>query len=161
MFPNNPRRPFRTMLPPNRLHEIALGIHQIEIDRVIDQVILPGLDPLRRAEIDPVLLAHVLDLLPTARDADDARVELGEVVFQHQRGVAGRVAGDEEGQHGGGALGRGGSARAKGGRGNAEFGGRGVDEVDDPGELVEFFRADVRAVGETEVDLEGVEEEHV
>ena len=71
--------------------------HQIKINTVIHQVIHPGLRPFGRAEIDPVLLAHVLDLLPRARQAQDAWVEFCEVGFQDGGRVARGIAGYEEG----------------------------------------------------------------
>jgi len=94
------RRLLRAMLSPNGLDEIALRIHQVEVDAVVDEVILAWLDTLRGGEVHAVLLAHLLDLLPGARQADDVRVELGQVGSQDGRGVAGRVAGYEDGKEG-------------------------------------------------------------
>jgi hypothetical protein len=75
MPPNNLRRRLRAMLSPNRLHKIALWIHQVEVDTMIDEIILPLRHPLRSREIDAVFLADILDLLPGARQADDGGVE--------------------------------------------------------------------------------------
>jgi len=141
MPPNQPRRLLGAMLPPNSLHKIPLGIHQIKIDTMIDQVILPLLRALGRREIHAIFLTHVFDLFPGAGEADDAGVEFGEVGFEHGGGVAGGVAGDKDGEEGGVGGVRGGEREAR------------VDEVDHAGHFVEFFGADVRAVSEAEVDL--------
>jgi hypothetical protein len=79
MPPNNLRRRLRTMLSPNRLNKIALRIHQIKIDTMIDEIILALSDTLRRREVDAVFLADILDLLPGSRQADDGGVEFREV----------------------------------------------------------------------------------
>ena len=68
-------------------------------------------------------------------------MEFGEVGFEHGGGVAGGVAGDEDGEEGG-----------LGGVGGGEREAR-ADEIDHAGHFVEFFGADVRTVGEAEVDL--------
>ncbi len=133
MLLNNLRRLLRTMLPANRLDKIPLGIHEIKIYTVINEVILAGLDIRRRGEVHAIRLAHGLDLLPGPREADQCGVELSEVGFHHRGRVARRVTGDEDGAQG---LGR------------SRF-----DEVDHVRHFVEFFGADVRAVGEAEVDL--------
>jgi len=121
---------------------------------MIHQIIRPRRRPLRRTEINTVSLAHVFDLLPGAREADDGGVEFGEVAVQHGGGVARGVAGYEDGEEGGswdggGWLGRG---RSDGRRGGGGGGGRG-DEIDHPRHLIEFFGADIRAVREPEINL--------
>ena len=73
---------------------------------MIHQIIHPRLHSLGRTKIDAIRLTHIFDLLPGARQADNARVELGEVALQHGRGVAGGIAGDEDGEEWG-FLGRG------------------------------------------------------
>jgi len=79
--------------------------HQVEIDTMIHQIIHPRRRPLRRAEVDAVFSAHVLDLLPGAREADDRGVEFGEVAVQHGGrvpcGIAGYEDGEERGAWGG------------------------------------------------------------
>ena len=94
------RRTLRAMLPPNRFDEITHRIHHVEIDAVIDQVILSHLRIRRRAEVHPILLAYILDLIPRARQAHEAGVEFFQVGAQHGRGVPGGIAGDEEGEQG-------------------------------------------------------------
>lgn len=119
---------------------------------MIDQVIRPWLRPFRRAEVDSIFLAHILDLVPAPRQSDNSRVELLEVCFQYGGGVAGGVAGDEKREERTAVWGwRGGE---EGGGGDAGGLGR-RDEVDHAGEFVEFFGANVGAVGEAEVDLWG------
>lgn len=73
---------------------------------MIDQIIHSRLRPLGRAEVDPVRLAHVLDLLPRPRQPHERRVEFFQVCFQHRGRVAGWIAGDEEGEDGGTGDGR-------------------------------------------------------
>ncbi len=75
-------------------------------------------------------------------------MEFGEVGFQHGGCVARGVAGYEDGEERGG--GRGGRGEGGGGDGVTPCGG---DEVDDPGEFVEFVGADVGTVREAEIDL--------
>jgi hypothetical protein len=98
---------------------------------MIHQIIRPRRRPLGRTEINTVFLAHVFDLLPGAREADDGGVEFGEVAVQHGGGVARGVAGYEDGEEGGswgggGWLGRGragGKGRGDGRRGGGREGG--------------------------------------
>ena len=47
--------------------ELALRVHDVEEDGVVDEVGLPRLHVGRRAEVHAVLLADVLDLLVRAR----------------------------------------------------------------------------------------------
>lgn len=140
---NNPRRRLRTMLPPNRLHKIALGIHQIKINTMIHKIILSLLHPLRRRKVHSILLTYILDLFPSACEAYDRRVEFGEVGGEHAGCVAGWVAGDEEGEDG------------------REGGWGGVYEVDHLGHFVEFFGADVGAVGEAKINLSQDSHQHI
>lgn len=124
---------------------------------MIHQIIRPRRRPLGRTEINAVFLAHVFDLLPAAREADDGGVELGEVAVQHGGGVARRVAGYEDGEEEGSWRGGGGSGWWGGGSGRDGGGGGGGrsrgDEIDHPRHLVEFFGADVGTVRESEIDL--------
>lgn len=112
--------------------------HQVKVDAVIDKIILARLHILRRAEVDAVFLADVLDLLVRARQTDDIRMELAQVLAQHLGRVAGRVAGDENRSHH---------------RGTAS---RLFDIVDDGGHLVKLIGADIRTVGEAKVNLSEV-----
>lgn len=65
---------------------------------MVDQIVLTLLHARRRAEIHPVLLTHVLDLLPRAGETDDVLVEFREVFGEHGGGVARWVAGYEDGE---------------------------------------------------------------
>lgn len=121
------------MLAAERLDEVAIGVHQVEVDAVVDEVVLAGLDVLGGAEVDAVRLADGLDLVVRARQAHEARVELGEVRLQHPGVVARRVARDEDRHHAPRVL--------------------RLHRVEHPRHLVQLLRADVRAVREAEVDL--------
>ena len=121
------------MLSSNRLDEIALGIHQVEINTVVHQIILSLLHPLRRAEVYPIRLAHTLDLLPTPRQANQVGMELLQVFLEHGRGVARRVAGDEHGHHLRHVL------------------GRRLHQINHPRHLIQLLRADVRTVAEPKI----------
>jgi hypothetical protein len=134
MIPNNLRRLLRTVLPSNGLHKIPIRIHQVEIYRMIHQVILAGLDSLRRAEIYSVCFTDCFYLFPGPGQSYERGVEFRKVGFHDCWGIAGRIARYENGtQHPG-----------------VRF----LDEVDHVGHFVEFFGADVWAVGEAEVDLD-------
>ena len=97
MIKNNLRASIWAMLPSQSLHEVSVWIHQVKVDAMVHQVILSGFDVLRRAEVYPVRLAHVLDLVVCARQPDQRRVELGKVAFQSGRAITLRVACDEDG----------------------------------------------------------------
>ncbi len=109
---------------------------------MIDQIILAFLDSLWRTKIHSILLTNFFDLFPGAREAHYCGVEFGEVGLQDAGGIAGRVAGYEQRKEG----------RERGWRFRGEEG-RSVDDVYHLGHFVEFFRADVGTVGETEVYL--------
>jgi hypothetical protein len=96
MRQNNLRCILRTMLPPNRLDEIPLRIHQIKINTVVDQIILALLDTFRRAKVHSILLADVFYLFPRSCQADYGGVEFGEVGLEDAGRVSCWVAGYEE-----------------------------------------------------------------
>lgn len=121
------------VLSAQRLHKVALGVHQVEVYAVVYQIVLTRSHVLGRAKVHSVRLAHVLDLVVCARQADEGGVEFGQVLLQHLGGVAFRVTGDEDGQDGAGAL--------------------GLDQIKHAGHLVEFLRADIGAMGEAKVNL--------
>lgn len=123
----------RRMLAAEGLNKVALRVHDVEVDAVVDEVVLAGLDVRRRAEVDTVCLADSLDLIVGAREADELGVELGEIAFEHFRLVARRVTGDEDGREGAGAL--------------------LLHEIIHARHLVQLIGADVRAVREAKVDL--------
>ena len=134
MLYDDPRCTLRRVLSSNALHEIALGIHHVEVYTVVDQVILLSWLQLRWCgEIDSVLLAHVFYLRPCSCQSDEGGVEFREVGFQHFRGVAGWVDGDED------------EACAV----RNLF----LQDVDCERHFVKFVRADVGAVAEAKVDL--------
>ena len=128
---------------------------------MIYQIILPLLHILRRTEINPILLTNILYLLVCPRQPNYTWVKLGEVFLQDTRSVSGRIAGYEDWEDGldlGGVGGAGRDGRRDGGgwRGVRGWcGGREscVYEVYHLGHFVEFFGADVGAVGEAKVDL--------
>lgn len=109
---------------------------------MIHQVILARLHVLGRAEVDTVLAADVLDLLVGTGQADDARVELLQILAQNLWGIAGRIAGNEDRKE---------KLVVLGGL---------SDLVDDLGHLVQLVRADIGAVGKTKVDLLPAKEPH-
>lgn len=135
MLHNQPRRALWRILATNTLDKVALGIHQVEINAVVDQIVFAGCDILWRAEIHTVRFTHLFHLLVGSREADDIRMELGEVFFEHLRSISSGIAGDEYGFHDLGAV-----------RG-------GFDVVDDGGHFVELIGADVGAVREAKVHL--------
>lgn len=115
------------------LDKLHLGIHNIKIDAVVDQVILSGLDVLRRAEVDAERLAHRLDIFVRPRQANELGVELGQVALDHAGRVTCWVARYEDGQN----------------RPRALL----VDEIHNAGHLVKLFGAYIWAMCEAEVDL--------
>ena len=123
--------------------------HQIKINTMIHQIIHPRFHPFRRTEINPILLTHVLNLLPRPRQPYYPGMELLQIALQHRRGIARWVAGDEERKERSSFA----AAWRVESRGTDTGIGGGGDEIDHFGELVEFFGADVGAVREAEVDL--------
>lgn len=106
--------------------------HQVKVDTVIHQIILPGLHIRRRREVNPIRLANILNLLPRPRHAQNIIMELGQIPPDNLRRVPSRVARDEHTpQHALALL--------------------LLDLVDHAGHLVQLLRADVRAVREAEV----------
>jgi hypothetical protein len=110
--------------------------HQVEVDTVIHEVVLPRLHILRGTEVHTVLLAHVLDLFVRASQTDNAGVELLQVLAQDLGGIADRIASNEN--------------RHK----ELLVLSSGLDLLDDLGHLVQLVRADIRAVSEAEVNLQ-------
>lgn len=101
---------------------------------MIDQVVLSGLHCRWRTEVHAVLLACLLDVLISSRQANYGRVELGEVFLQDFRRVPRGVAGDHQRGHNISTL----------------F----LDLVVHESHLVQLVGADVGAVREAEVDLD-------
>ena len=122
-----------TVLATEGLDEVAVRVHDVEVDAVVDEVVLPRLDVARRAEVHAVRLAHVADLVVGPREPHELLVELPQVRLQHPRVVARRVARDEHRQ-----------------QEPRQFC---LHQVVHPRHLVQLVRADVRAVREAEVDL--------
>lgn len=99
MIQDNLRRLLRTMLTSNSLHEITFRIHQIEINTVIHKVILALRHVRRRAEIHPIFLADILNLLPGACQANDVVMEFRQVFLENARGIARWIASYEDRDH--------------------------------------------------------------
>jgi hypothetical protein len=76
MLHDNTRRTLRRILSSNTLHEVPLRIHNIKINAMIHQIVLPGFNILGRAKINPILLTHVLRLLVRPCQANNAGMEL-------------------------------------------------------------------------------------
>lgn len=106
--------------------------HKIEVNAVIHQVVLARLDIRRRGEINSVRLASLLHLLILSRQPQHIIVELLQIALHDFWRVPRGIACDEHGQHGVPVL--------------------LLDVVNHAGHLVQLFRADVRAVGEAEID---------
>lgn len=121
------------MLPPQRLHKVALRTHQVEVDAVVHQIVRSWRRVARCAEVYPVRLAHGLDLVVRPRQANELGVELGQVFLHLGGAVARRVARHKHGLERVGAL----------------F----IHKVVHDGHLVELFGADVGTVREAEVYL--------
>ncbi len=107
---------------------------------MIHQIILALLHAFRRTKVHSILFTYILYLFPSPCEADDRRVEFGEVGLQDTRGVSCRVASYEEREQ-----------WWEGGGGGEKW--RGIYEIDHLRHLVELFGADVRAVAEAEVYL--------
>ena len=72
--------------------------HQIKVNRVVDQVILPRLHVRRRREVHPELLTRILDLLPLAREAQQVGMELSQVLLDDLRRVPRWITRNKDGQ---------------------------------------------------------------
>jgi hypothetical protein len=109
--------------------------HQVKVNTVIHQIVLPGLHTARRTKVHPIRLACLLNLLVFARQANEVWVEFFQVLLEHLWVVARGVAGDHEREEHAAAF-----------RNNF---------VVHEGQFVEFVGADIGAVREAEVDLRG------
>mmetsp|Transcript_12639 Transcript_12639/g.24660 ORF Transcript_12639/g.24660 Transcript_12639/m.24660 type:complete len:315 (-) Transcript_12639:60-1004(-) len=112
------------------LEELAVGAHEVEEDGVVHQVVL--LVAGRGAEVDAEGLGHLGDVLIAPREADEPRVVVLLVRVEALGRVALGVDRDEHGLHGGDAVGL-------------------VHHVEGAAHLLELRGADVRALGEAEV----------
>lgn len=117
------------------LQLISQLTHQVEVDTVVHEVVLSGLHILGGAEVHAVLLAHMLDLLVRASQADDAGVELLQILAKHLGCITDGITGNENGHE------------------ELLISGRSLDLLDDLGHLVQLIGADIGAVSEAEVDL--------
>lgn len=80
---------------PKGLDEASAGIDEVEVNRVVDEVIVPRSDICGGGEVHPVGPTDGLDGLVRARQADQARVEIGNVSSHLGHGVPRRVTRDE------------------------------------------------------------------
>jgi len=108
--------------------------HEIEVDTMIHQIILPRFHIRRRRKIYPISLAGRLDLPPRARQAYQIGMEFLQVFLRHRRRISCRVASYEDRSH--------------------DVAAGFFDEVDHLGHLVEFFGADVGTVCKSKIDLQ-------
>ena len=106
--------------------------HQVKVDTVIHQIILPGLNIRRRRKVHAIRLAHILDLLPRPRHAQNILMELRQIPANNLRRIASRIARNKHIPHDALAV--------------LLF-----DLVDHAGHLVQLLGADVRAVREAKV----------
>lgn len=84
---------FCSILPTNALHEITFWIHNIEIDAMIHQIVFfTRLNIWWCTEIDSILFADVLHLLPSSCETNQVWMELGEICSKNGRGIAEWVA---------------------------------------------------------------------
>ena len=102
---------------------------------MVHKVVLAGLHILGGTEVHTVLLAHMLDLLVRASQADDAGVELLQILAQHLGRITDGIASNKDGHE------------------ELLVPGRSLDLLDDLGHLVQLIGADIGAVSEAEVDL--------
>lgn len=98
MIVDDLRRSINREISPDCFDEITLRIHEIEIDAMVYQIVLPWLHVRRRGKIYSVRLTHVLHLLPSARHAQNIIMELGQISSDHLRRVSGWITRDEYGQ---------------------------------------------------------------
>lgn len=123
----------RRVLSTQCLNKITLRIHEVEVDAVVHQVVLSGLNVLRCAEVDAVLLAEVLNLIVCTSQANKLVVELAEVFLERLWCITSRVAGNEDGEKcAGGLL---------------------FHNVQHGRHLIELFGADIGASGKAKIDL--------
>jgi len=118
-------------VPPNGLHKVSLGIHEVEVDAVIYKVILTRFHIRWRGEVHSVGLAHVLDFLPSPCHPEHVRMKFGEVPTYHLRRISCWVATDEDWQH--------------------HVAMHGLDPINHARHLIQLLGADIWAVREPEI----------
>lgn len=128
----------RTVLSSQSLHKIALGAHQVKVDAVVHQVVLPGRRVARRAKVHSVRLAHGFDVVVGPCQTNELWMELGKVLLELRGTIARRIAGHKYAVQLSRKL--------------------LLDRVKHDGHLVEFFGANIRAVSEAKIDLDGENE---
>ena len=99
---------------------------------MINQIILAGLDILRRRKVHSVRLAHALDRVIRPRQTQNVLVKVCQVVLRNLGRVPRRVASDEDRPH--------------------DSPMRRLDLVNHASHFVQLFGTDVRTVGEAKVD---------
>lgn len=92
------------MLSAKSLDKVSFGIHKIEVNAMIDQIVLARFDVLRCAEVYTVFFAKILDLVIRSSQANELGVEFGEVSLEGLGIVTLGIAGDEDGQQFAGCL---------------------------------------------------------
>ena len=80
----------RLVVLPVERHELPVRVHQVHDDRMIDEVVVAVLVA-RLVIVHPVLLRRGFTRLHAARDADEPRVELLDVLLHPLDGVSLRV----------------------------------------------------------------------
>lgn len=81
------------------LHELAVGIKQVQEDTMIHQIIVLRFRRRGRGEVHPIRFADCLGLLVGAVQTYETGVEVFEILGDAGGGVACRVDGDEDGLH--------------------------------------------------------------
>lgn len=97
MLQNNSCSTLWCVLSSNAFHEVTFRIHNVEVYRVIHQVVLLArLQILRCGKVHPVLFAHLFDLLPRSCQTHDLRMEFGQVGFEYSGCISCWIHRDEK-----------------------------------------------------------------
>ena len=63
------------VLSAESLNEVSFRVHKVEINAMINEIVLAGLDVLRRAKVDTVFLAKILNLIIRSSQSNKLGVE--------------------------------------------------------------------------------------
>ena len=88
---------FGVDFPSNNIHKLALRIHEIKENRMVNQVVLAGLDVWWSRKVHTILFAHVLHGFVSARQTNNRGMEILQVLSYNFGRVTSRVASDEDG----------------------------------------------------------------